>query len=310
MKNVIKKIFYSNIIVISSIIILLFSSKQSLATASNKKYNYSNEISLTSNNYYVYTPRKTAVLVYKFSEMSNSEIINCNAEGDMLVPEATRIAPSSNIYNCHSYAWYSQTTTNEYWMPDPSNYYTDYSYDETSTPKVGDKICYFSKNGENKHSGIIIGINSASSNNVCGNSNLYQVRSKWGSWGLYEHRGDQCPYTSTYGGECTYVKYYTVHTHNYNLNYKWKSDTMHYATCRCNYTTTMGHVISTSSYNSNRGYATCLLCKGNVKIGILEASTVSNLPTNSFKLPNGVIVISDSDYDAYLKGNFDLNSIK
>ena len=51
----------------------------------------------------------------------------CNQNGDTLVSEATRIAPSSSKYNCHSYAWYMQSTSNPYWMNDPSSYYTDWS---------------------------------------------------------------------------------------------------------------------------------------------------------------------------------------
>ena len=31
-------------------------------------------------------------------------------------------------YNCHSYAWYSQGTSNSYWMENPYAYMTDGSY--------------------------------------------------------------------------------------------------------------------------------------------------------------------------------------
>ena len=251
------KIFLKSCYIICLISTLCFiSSANKSVEASNaeKNLNYNNEISLASEaKYYVYTPNNTAVLVYKHEEMTQAQIFMYDSYMDSRIPDAKRISSSSNKYNCHSYAWYNQSTTNEYFMPDPSNYYTDYSYEETTTPKVGDIICYFSSTGYNFHSGIIIGKNTGVSNNVCGNSNLYQVRSKWGYYGLYEHRGDQCPYTSTYGGNATYVKYYTLHNHIYNLNYKWKSDTLHYATCICNKTTTMGHVISTNSYNSNKG---------------------------------------------------------
>ena len=76
---------------------------------------------------YVYTPRGTQVEVYIRDEMPTYAINICNQNGDTLVPEATRIAPSSSKYNCHSYAWYMQSTSNPYWMNDPSNYYTDWS---------------------------------------------------------------------------------------------------------------------------------------------------------------------------------------
>ena len=130
-----------------------------------------------------------------------------NDYGDNLVPEATRISPSTRKYNCHSYAWYMQSTSNPYWMDCPNDYYTDGSY-EISTGNVGDIICYYNEDDVNIHSGIVTSRLSGVSNGVCGDADLVTVRSKWGSLGLYDHRGDQCPYTSTYGGDAEYVIYY------------------------------------------------------------------------------------------------------
>ena len=188
---------------------------------------------------YVYTPRGTQVEVYIRDEMPAYAINICNQNGDTLVPEATRIAPSSSKYNCHSYAWYMQSTSNPYWMNDPSSYYTDWSYEE-SEGDVGDIICYFDSTGFNLHSGVIIGESEGVSNGICGNSNLYTVRSKWGDWGLYEHRGDQCPYTEPYSGTASYVKFYRVHQHSYTYS---PATSGHTATCTdCGYTTTLSHV--------------------------------------------------------------------
>ena len=124
-------------------------------------------------------------------------------------------------------------------MNDPSNYYTDWSYEE-SDGDIGDIICYFDSSGFNLHSGVIIGELEGVSNGVCGNSNLYTVRSKWGNWGLYEHRGDQCPYTVPYEGTASYVKFYRVHQHKYTYS---PASSGHTATCTdCGYTTTFSHV--------------------------------------------------------------------
>lgn len=144
-------------------------------------------------------------------------------------------------------------------------------------------------------------------------SNLFTVRSKWSNGGLYEHRGDQCPYTSTYGGIATYVKFYKLHHHNYNLNYKWKNYNVHQVSCKCNRITTQGHIVSSDSYQSGSQYAKCLSCGGTAKIGFIKASlsmintkTISN---KSFILPNGVYVLTDNDIKLYLNNEFDLNSL-
>ena len=166
----------------------------------------------TTNRDYIVTPNGSGVEVWYFSEMSAEEIVYWNQIGDSQFPNATRIGDSSAVYNCHSYAWHMQSTSNPYWMPNPYRYYEDGTYEEVSgIGDVGDIICYFDSNNQNIHSGIVIGKTIGVSNNVCGNSDLVTVRSKWGEWALYEHQGDQCPYTGPYGGSATYVKYFRPH---------------------------------------------------------------------------------------------------
>lgn len=215
--------------------------------------------SIATSSSYVYTPRGTQVKVLIREEMSQEDINFCNQIGDTLVPEATRIAPSSSKYNCHSYAWYMQSTSNPYWMNDPSSYYTDWSYEE-SDGNVGDIICYFDASGVNLHSGVLIGKSEGVSNGICGNSNLYTVRSKWGNCGLYEHRGDQCPYTMPYDGTASYVKFYRIHQHSYTYS---PATSGHIATCiACGYTTTLSHVykqhycIYCNAYTTDHDYDT------------------------------------------------------
>jgi hypothetical protein len=198
--------------------------------------------------------------VYSRDELSSSTIESYNEYGDELVPEATRISSSSTKYNCHSYAWYMQSIENPYWMNDPSSYYLDGSYEE-SVGNVGDIICYFDITGFNLHSGIVIAREEGTSNGVCGDSNLVTVRSKWGSLGLYEHRGDQCPYTYPYDGEAVYVKYYKVHQHSYTYQL---TSSGHIATCSCGYSIILSHVYDghncihcgayTSSHDYDRNY--------------------------------------------------------
>ncbi|MDE5546800.1 MAG: hypothetical protein K2I88_04995 [Anaeroplasmataceae bacterium] len=158
---------------------------------SSLSYN-SLDIGLYSNDHetaYVITPNGSSVEVCIYKEFSAFEIYQCNSTCDSQFPNAIRLRSASNKYNCHSYAWYSSSTSNTYWMDDPSLYYKDGSYTEVRTPQNGDIICYFDDNGTpndfsddtNLHSGIVISYNSSvSSNGICGNSNQVVVRSKWG----------------------------------------------------------------------------------------------------------------------------------
>lgn len=105
---------------------------------------------------------------------------------DSAYPSTPKIDNATALYNCHSYAWFSQDyKSNTYWMNFPHGYYngTNRIYVEVSTPAIGDIICYFDNAGDNMHSGIVISVTSGTSNGVCGNSNLVTVQSKWGAGG-------------------------------------------------------------------------------------------------------------------------------
>lgn len=171
---------------------------------------------------YVDTPNGTDILIYLLMCNHTENYIEIqNTRWDAFFPEAHRWSSADCTYNCHSFAWYSQDTEfNCSWMDDPSSYYNDRSYIEVSIPRKGDIICYFDDNDTNSksddsnlHSGIVLEYDSSiSSNNVCGIANQVLVLSKWGQVGLYEHQGDYCPYTSNYGGDADYVKFYRPRT--------------------------------------------------------------------------------------------------
>lgn len=186
---------------------------------------------------FITTPKGNVVLAYHRTEMSSDEYDECLSI-DTLFTSDIRIAVPTTKYNCHSYAWYSQNiNTNTYWVQDPSKFYTDGSYIEVSYSQVQprDRIVYLDSVGKNIHSGIVKGTTGLSPNGVCGYSNTVWVQSKWGQCGLYEHRGDQCPYTmSTYGGTAVSVKFYRYnisHTHNYSYNTL--DSKYHYVSCDC-----------------------------------------------------------------------------
>lgn len=100
-------------------------------------------------------------------------------------PSATLYRDPAPNYNCHSYAWYSTSSSNKYWMEDPSMYISDGSY-EGHTAAVGCKVTYRSNNIYT-HSGRI----------VATPGGPVTVRSKWGALGVFTHDVNDCPYVGT-----------------------------------------------------------------------------------------------------------------
>lgn len=193
---------------------------------------------LTNSPIIVLTPMHSQVNAYSYSEFSNSQIENYNIVSDRFFSSDVRISNASYKYSSHSYTFYSQRVDlNHYWIPNPSLYINDGSYIEVSYTNVQprDRIVYYNSNNEIVHSGVVRGTTGQTPNGVCGYANTVWVQSKWGYYGLYEHRGDQCPYTSLIsGGTATYVKFYRYnisHTHTYS--YDVLDATYHYESCEC-----------------------------------------------------------------------------
>lgn len=152
----------------------------------------------------VYTPNKTEVEVIARGEIYTAdEIEQMDEYMDSRYPKATRIAPSTSKYNCHSYAWYWQSDSNFYWMDNPSAYWTDGSYQNVSVPEVGDKMIWVTNNLV-KHSAVITNRLEGPIGLYDGYTGLTIVTSKWGNYGLYVHNGKYCPYWISN----TYTTYY------------------------------------------------------------------------------------------------------
>lgn len=99
-------------------------------------------------------------------------------------PNAVYLSTSTNKYNCHSYAWYSQSTSNKYWMNDPSKYITDGSYKSLTWPTSnGQKVVY----GAYEHSAVVVSYGSS----------IVTVKSKWGPGPLMQHNVNYSPYVGT-----------------------------------------------------------------------------------------------------------------
>ena len=191
------------------------------------------------------TPCNHNVVVYQMlEELSNLAVSHFNSVNDSISSNDSRLHTATCRFNCHSYAWYSQdTSSNQYWMNDPSLYYTDGSYDEVTTPAIGDIICYFDDNGtpnntaddSNLHSGIVVSILSGFSQNLAG---IYIVESKWGAAGVYRHNGYECPYTAydaanPASNSADYVKFYRRSGHTHSFTTYNDNGNMEYHECIC-----------------------------------------------------------------------------
>ena len=135
----------------------------------------------------VYTPKRTKVPTYVGYTWASHGIdgIIADARDDAFqeaYPNATHLREEYPSYNCHSYAWYSTSSTNQHWMISPSAYMSDGSYKSVNA-SIGCKAYY----GKANHSAIVVSVGQVSGPNV-------GVRSKWGAYGLYAHKILDCPY--------------------------------------------------------------------------------------------------------------------
>ena len=143
-------------------------------------------------------------------------------------PYTHRIGDASLQYNCHSYAWIYQSTNNPVWYEIPKN--SDFfncanSYIPISgSITIGDILLYVEDIGDDdyeiKHSAVVVSTDGTASNTI--------LVSKWGTYGLYEHKiFTGHPYTS-YG-----IFYYHVSS-THNLSYTdTGSAVAHVVSCSC-----------------------------------------------------------------------------
>ncbi|WP_157367790.1 hypothetical protein [Alloactinosynnema sp. L-07] len=134
----------------------------------------------------VYTPKGTAVAVTVTTyELSAAQINSLNQYVASNYPNATRETNASRRYNCHSYAWYSASTSNTYWMDTPNDdkYWNDGSYKLWHPPYVWFANMKASWKSDD-HSGINDGTSS-------------YIRSKWGQLPRMRHYYNYTPYDDT-----------------------------------------------------------------------------------------------------------------
>jgi hypothetical protein len=169
-----------------------------------------------NSNYIIRTPTGYPVNAkYRINELSTSEKIAKANEISAQFPQARIVREASRRYNCHSYAWYSQSAYNPIWLGNDYEvtkyfqggyvssvgiYYMP-SYELIAIANSnhipahipnGAKAIYRTQNGGILHSAIVF--NTASN----------ELISKWGESGLYVHKPSECPYVGSY------IEYYRL----------------------------------------------------------------------------------------------------
>lgn len=134
--------------------------------------------------HYNFTPNGTRVqLFYNYTWADHNTTASVaheiNEQYKATYVNATPLRDENPAYNCHSYAWYSTSAGNLYWLYQGGASTYMESYTKTTNPRSGDKVWY----GSADHSAIYYG-----------NS---MVTSKWGALGLFRHNIGYCPYSSS-----------------------------------------------------------------------------------------------------------------
>ncbi|MEM9552853.1 MAG: SprB repeat-containing protein [Acidobacteriota bacterium] len=125
----------------------------------------------------VTTPNGSSVPVIVMTwEFTAGTIAAANDEVEAMYPLAVRETNASRKYNCHSYAFYSSSTSNNRWMNTPGDdtYWLDGSYIPLSTIVAGARVSYYGD-----HSAVAI--------------NASEFRSKWGSYPRMRHAPTYVP---------------------------------------------------------------------------------------------------------------------
>ena len=156
----------------------------------------------------VTTPLGKTLQAYINQELTNSEIVETTNECLSNYPNAILHGSATAMYNCHSYAWYENTTDNQVWINayatygslQLSNYWTRDVYtscSENAAVRAFYNNYDYINNMDTSHSAIILPNG--------------KYLSKWGAGPLMEHDKADCPY------EADNIQFYNFIT-SYHIN--------------------------------------------------------------------------------------------
>ena len=155
---------------------------RSIIATANPKAATPDDIRINDTTTTIYTPNGTAITAWVYTELSAAQITANNNYVATNYPNATRETDASRKYNCHSYAWYNQSTSNNAWIDSPGDdqFWLDGSYSLSSnTSAANRKVRY----GADDHSAIAV--------------NAIRFRSKWGQLPRMFHTYSYSPYNSS-----------------------------------------------------------------------------------------------------------------
>ena len=171
----------------------------------------------------------------------------------------------SYSYNCHSFAWYNRSTSNEYWINLPNQFIEDvHCSDELTKSQLqpGDIATYWSTgwyadNDGNScygyhcaHSAVIESIEY----DVDGD--IITCKSKWGPGGLYIHDLYAVPY------DTSDIQYYRYTQGEHETTYTSVDSYRHIEGCgKCEYTEYVEHETTYTSVDSYRHVIGCGRCQ-------------------------------------------------
>lgn len=146
---------------------------------------------------YIYTPKGSQVgyITYTCSHDA-SDYHSAIDQYFVNTYGVTLISPGTCHYNCHSYAWYSTSTSNSFWIPNPMIYMTDGSYSQIMSGM--NSISVLALNGDRVFYGTAAEVESSHSARLVSNPTGFVlgnriVRSKWGWAGVFEHTVSNVP---------------------------------------------------------------------------------------------------------------------
>lgn len=93
----------------------------------------------------VLTPNKSEVTAtVHYSEPTSQENLDSYTQyNKQNFPELIQLASATGKYNCHSFGWYINDTTNNCWINNPDNFWLDESYVEVDELTSNCRIVYF-----------------------------------------------------------------------------------------------------------------------------------------------------------------------
>lgn len=129
--------------------------------------------------------------------------------------------------------------------------------------------------------------------------------------GTHTYRNDYVSYTSSgHIKACTRCGEEILESHSYT--YEQYSSAKHKCVCECGYEKYASHVVRTSPSAS---LVQCIYCKAWIDqdgpiAGVFSLNAVNYITNNgSYINANGIIILSDKDYELYLSGKLDLDAI-